>query len=165
MVVHTCIRCEKDFNKKSDYDRHIGRKFKCKIRNPPPPTPPPEPVSEPINIPDNTALINTLIQENNTFKVQLKSCYTEMNELKKMLMELQRTSQINSNNVNIGNTTNNNTINIISFNNDHNMAQVFLKDEIIKLLKSNDCVKEAIQLMYFNDRIPQYKNIDVKANE
>jgi len=179
MVQYICSRCDKIFDKKSNYEMHINRKFKCKEIERPVIPQQPDP---------NTILINTLIEENNTIKTELqqlkanadkekantakktdelKTLYSrEIDSLKKMLMELQRTSQINSNNnVNIGNTTNNNTINIISFNNDHNMSQILLKDEIIKLLKSNDCVKEAIQLCYYNDRIPQYKNIDVKANE
>ena len=30
MVVHTCERCKVDFNKKSNYLNHIGRKYQCK---------------------------------------------------------------------------------------------------------------------------------------
>jgi uncharacterized C2H2 Zn-finger protein len=33
MVVHTCERCNKEFNKKSNYLEHINRKFICKIIN------------------------------------------------------------------------------------------------------------------------------------
>jgi hypothetical protein len=81
-------------------------------------------------------------------------------------MELQQTSQINSNNINIGNTTtNNNTYNTIMFDCSDKMTPLLLKEEVIKILKSNDCIIEAFRQCFFNNRIPQYKNVDVIANQ
>ena len=171
MVQYICNRCNKIFDKKCNYEGHKNRKFICKeiIR---------EVIPSP---PDNTVIINTLIEQNNIIKNELdefkanaikktdelKTLYSrEIDNLKKMFMELQNT-QINSNNnnnINISNTTNN-TINIIMFDSSDKMTPLLLKDEIIKILKSNDCIKEAIRQCYFNNRIPQYKNIDVTANQ
>jgi len=172
MVQYICNRCDKIFDKKCNYEGHKNRKFICK-----------EVIREVIpSPPDNTVIINTLIEQNNIIKNELdefkanavkktdelKTLYSrEIDNLKKMFMELQKTqvnSNNNNNNINIGNTTNN-TINIIMFDNSDKMTPLLLKDEIIKILKSNDCIKEAIRQCYFNERIPQYKNIDVTANQ
>ena len=36
MPLFECNRCKKIFSQKCDYDRHINRKFKCKIKMLPP---------------------------------------------------------------------------------------------------------------------------------
>ena len=33
MVKYNCIKCNMDFNKKSNYIRHINKKFECSINN------------------------------------------------------------------------------------------------------------------------------------
>lgn len=165
MVQYTCSRCKKIFERKSNYEMHTNRKFKCKE-------------IERQKIPDpTTILLNTLMEENNSIKSELQQLKAnadkekeyaakEINNLKKMLIDLQRTSQIiRNNNVNIGDTTNNNTYNTIMFDCNNKITPLLAKDEVIKILKSNDCIKEAVRQCFFNDRIPQYKNVDVVANQ
>ena len=107
MVQYICNRCDKIFDKKCNYEGHKNRKFICK-----------EVIREVIpSPPDNTVIINNLIEQNNIIKNELdefkanavkktdelKTLYSrEIDNLKKMFMELQKT-QVNSNNNNNNN--------------------------------------------------------------
>ena len=60
MVRYICSRCDKIFEKKYIYEVHINRKFKCKE------------IERPVLLDPSTTLMNTLMEENNSIKLELQ---------------------------------------------------------------------------------------------
>ena len=180
MVIYTCHKCNKEFLNKTDFKRHINRKFTCNTNF--------------NNKPDNTAEIAVIIPNkfvckdcNKIFSrkftlerhINLNRCKNiksneninlnlKISELESKIEKLLNDRNINSNtnitNNNITNNNNNITNNItnniiIKFGYEHK-SDGLTNDEIIRIVNKG-CMSlcESIKLTHFNTRLPQLHNI------
>ena len=184
-MAHTCEKCLKIFDKKSNYLTHLKRKFPCKNNQ----TNNIDQINSTLNL-INSENNNNIIVDNNTcpkcqkkffhkgnVKVHLeKSCKVVKNEqqviintLKQMLLN-QHQSPVNvtNNNITNNNTTNNNTTNNI--NNTQNIqVNIFSAGkEDLSRLSHEDILKictsgtyypiVAAQVIHCNKNYPEFQN-------
>jgi len=135
--IYQCNKCDKIFNQKSNYEYHINRKIQCKDIN------------------------NLNIDDNNLMILEKKDIILMFNNLKKKIIEMNSSMNINNNNSNnniINNITNNNTINYVNHGKED--LSLLVKDEIKDILNSGyNCIYKSVVLTHFNDRLPQFRNI------
>jgi len=183
MVEYICSRCNKIFNKKSNYIAHIDRKYKCDL------------VKD-----DNIALKyaqkagkSSKNEQNQAYKCQrcnktflkkfncerhFESCTSDKNdnleklykellkEMKKQNKEIKLLKQqlykpknvCKNNNINSNNTTNNNYVNVVAFGKED--VQFISKQEWIKLMNTKYLsVKGLIEKIHFNEKYPENSNV------
>ena len=113
---------------------------------------------------------NTYKQNINELKEENKILKKDMDELKKMMNELlnknckmhYKTLQKINNSGNMNNGTINNTINIMALGQE-NIDEVLSKtDKIAILNKKENALPYMIEMVHFNDKYPQFKNIAIK---
>ena len=159
MVTHICDRCHHIFNRKSVYDRHINRKFKCKI----------------VELNKNT--LEEQLEKNGQDSVldllllELKKVKKECNEIsqqnmklekdnKKLLKHLNETVNGNNGNMIVSNGNNgtimNVNVNLVAFGKE---KMNFSMDDIAKLCQGNKTVPNMINHVHFNEDIPENHNV------
>ena len=115
---------------------------------------------------------NTYKQNINELKEENKILKKDMDELKKMMNELlnknckmhYKTLQKINNSGNMNNGTINNTINIMALGQE-NIDEVLSKtDKIAILNKKENALPYMIEMVHFNDKYPQFKNIAITNN-
>ena len=169
MVIYICNKCNKNFNRKSNYIIHINRKFSC-IKN--------------IEYNDINEKVYECIYCNNEYSYKqskykhqlickdkiknenkINKLEEENQELKKLILELNnKVNKISSNKIinNTNNITNNNITNnniIIQYGYEYK-TEGLTNEEIIKIVnKGWTALCESIKLTHFNSRIPQLHNI------
>jgi len=115
---------------------------------------------------------NTYKQNINELKEENKILKKDMDELKKMMNELlnknckmhYKTLQKINNSGNMNTGTINNTINIMALGQE-NIDEVLSKtDKIAILNKKENALPYMIEMVHFNDKYPQFKNIAITNN-
>ena len=164
MVLYECTRCLYKFDKKSHYDRHINRKYKCDVQK-----------NDVIfNDLQNATTLNLILEELQNVKKELTDVKCELYDVKennkqtnkklKKIEEinklLRQTNVINNgpviNTKHINKGTINATINVVAFGKE-NMD--FSIDEIGKLCQGNKTVPNLINYMHFNESKPENHNV------
>jgi len=161
MVVYVCERCLCKYNKKSQYDCHINRKYKCKTQSP-------DIINKSFVCNDpNTEILTNILEELKNVKTKLANVENDNKKTNKKLQKLEevnkllkQTNMINNgpviNNKHINNGTINTTINVVAFGKE-NMD--FSIDEIGKLCQGNKTVPNLINYMHFNESKPENHNV------
>jgi uncharacterized C2H2 Zn-finger protein len=179
MVLYKCDKCDKEFNQKSNYIRHINRKKTCILN---------EVINDNIKIykcdkcnkefNQKSNFIYHINKQNECNNVNLEEKYQELEQKyntvinKNMLLEnennklnelLDKYIKNSNNTTNNSNNTINNTINITLTNFGNEDYNKLTNDEQLKICKSNkQCMSNLIKYLHVNDRLPQYKNICIK---
>jgi len=179
MVLYKCDKCNKEFNQKSNYIRHINRKKTCILN---------EVINDNIKIykcdkcnkefNQKSNFIYHINKQNECNNVNLEEKYQELEQKyntvinKNMLLEnennklnelLDKYIKNSNNTTNNSNNTINNTINITLTNFGNEDYNKLTNDEQLKICKSNkQCMSNLIKYLHVNDRLPQYKNICIK---
>jgi len=190
MVVHTCVRCEKEFNKKSNYLQHLSKKNQCKLkaeinRN-----------QSNINLNNENSAFSDLSDEFNKYicnhckksyvnkyvlNKHILSCKVKLNNdlvnkiaLLEKEMEILKTKTnkkgkkalqnvtIINNNINNGNITTNNQINIANFGKIDNSK---IGDKIFfHSLTNYSGIKpllEFVKYVHKNSKFKEYQNVEI----
>jgi hypothetical protein len=171
MVLHTCERCLKQFNKKHTYDIHVNRKNPCKKQER-------EPTFLGENINDNA--FSFLLNELKIVKDELselkklnssdkiKKIEEENKELKKRIKKIepcsitkitkQKNNMNNSyNTLSVNNsTTNNINVNLVAFGKE---KMDFVVEDIVGLCQGNKTVPNFINFVHFDENKPQNHNV------
>lgn len=140
MPTYICDKCKHEFNKKSNYDKHINRKFSCSIND----------VIICVQCSKTFASRSSLLRHQKTY-CKKKNIIIEDNRL-----------EINNVNItnNITHITNNitNNINIVNFGRER--IDKLTENEIKQILNAgSSALTNHVKLIHFNDRLPEYKNI------
>jgi uncharacterized C2H2 Zn-finger protein len=101
MVFYKCEKCNKEFNQKSNYNRHLNRKKSCILQE-----------NNNINLLEK---YNNLLLENKNIKIENNKLLIENNKINELLKQYlinNNTITNTTNTTTTTNTTNNNTINI-----------------------------------------------------
>jgi hypothetical protein len=115
---------------------------------------------------------NNIIVENEKLKADMTIFKTQIEELKKQMNELlnknckmhYKTLQKINNSGTMNNGTINNTINIMALGQE-NIDEVLSKtDKIAILNKKENALPYMIEMVHFNDKYPQFKNIAITNN-
>ena len=162
MVIHTCLRCNKIFNRKSMYDKHKNKKNKCK--------------KEKYNslrciYCNNVMQSITILKHHTTYNCTpelfiLRNKYNKLSkeneQLKKRNKELKEQTLINidgdNNDVNNINITNN-TYNIMVPFGTENYSKFINK--LPMCIRGFDTLTKLLQLIHFNKDVPENNNIYV----
>jgi hypothetical protein len=163
MVLYTCERCTREFKKKSQYEYHINRKYKCEIHQ-----------NEHIatNESQDNITLNLILKELQNVKKELtdvkndnkqmksdnKKIKNELKTVKKERNAMIKYSNVVNNGTIIDNkgTINNNTVNIVAFGKE-NMD--FVIGEIGKLCQGNKTISNFIDFVHFNKDKPENHNV------
>jgi len=184
MVKYICEKCNKEFNQKSNYIKHINRKNPCN--------------NEEINfitykcnkcfkefnkksnytnhinkkkdccsidLQEKCSNLETECQKLKQINQELKIENNKINELLEKCITNKNNIITNKNNIitNNYNIINNNTINIKLVNFGQEDYTKLTCEEQLKILKnSNQSIANLIKYLHVNDRMPEYKNICVK---
>jgi len=145
MVLHTCKRCLYEFAKKSSYDSHMNKKFKCKLND------------SLVKDNDNVLLLNEILEE-------LKNVKKDNMQMKEQIKKLQTEHVISKNIDNSKTIIHNKHVNKGTINNIHIVAfgkenMDFVIDDIGKLCQGNKTVPNLINYMHFNESKPENHNV------
>jgi hypothetical protein len=143
-ILYKCDKCNKEFNKKSNYLNHINKKKTC----------------ENDNLLELNKYLNLEIKYNNLENkiIELEKENNKINILYNNLLD----KCINNNIIN-NTTITNNTINVTLTNFGLEDYNKLTKEEQLKILKSNkQSIPNLIKFLHINDRLPEYKNICIK---
>ena len=167
MEIYTCEKCNKEFNYKYNYKRHINRKYSC-VKN----TDDNSFKCEYCNntfttkgnltrhiknrciVKESQELINKLNEENKLLKNKISKIEITNNT---------NTTNSNNNNININNTNNNtnnitNNINIVNFGRER--LEKLSQEEIDQILNAGaGALTQHVKMIHLNDRLPEYQNI------
>ena len=178
MINYVCEKCNKEFNKKSNYIKHINRKnpcnkeeltYKCNKCN--------KEFDKKINYTNHInkkkdcSILDFKKKYNNLENeiVQLKQINQELKIENNKINELLEKCITSKNNIITNNTNNNiinntnNTINIKLVNFGQENYTKLTKEEKQHILKySKQSMANLIKYLHINDRIPEYKNVCVK---
>jgi DNA-directed RNA polymerase subunit RPC12/RpoP len=179
MTIYICEKCNKEFNKKSNYITHINRKYSCNKIEEIKTIYKCEKCNKEFNRKFN--YLNHINKQNECNNINLEDKYNnlelEFNKLKnineniinknillenenKKLNELLDKYIKNSNNIittnNTNNTQNNNTINITLTDFGKEDYNKLTNEEQLKILKSNkQCLTNLIKYLHVNNRFPE----------
>ena len=164
MTLYTCNNCNKEFNRKSTYDYHIGRKNPCKLD---------------VSI-DNNCLycdkvyttkfnlnkhlklcVNKIVEDKNKLEIEeLKKMFQKKcEELEKKVEELSKETNNITVNENSHNTTNNNNI-INIYNIGKEDLSLLAKEDIIKICTSGTYYPiVTANILHCNEKYPEFQNI------
>lgn len=162
MVTYECDKCNKSFNHKSDYNKHINRKIPC-ISN------------EFINMKNNKISeleqkiieLEKIMKDKDQIILEKDRIIQENIRVYEKNIEILKQLQIEKNKPNIitnynncNNTSYNNTITIYNFGKE-NISELTDKEKLSILNSGNYCLTQLIKLIHNNDRLPHYKNIAI----
>lgn len=130
MVVYICDKCDKEFNKKCDYDRHINRKNPC-IKNG--------------QKKDNRNIINDILEKILQSNQEL---IKKVEKLEKKVTEVEKKATIKIDNINM--------INLVTYED----LTFLTEDDQKKLVMSGfRCVQKFVEMIHCNIDKPENKNI------
>jgi uncharacterized C2H2 Zn-finger protein len=183
MVIYTCHKCNKQFLNKTDFKRHINRKFTCNTNF----NNKPDDIVEIAEIILNKFVCkdcNKIFSRKFTLErhINLNRCKNiksneninlnlKISELESKIEKLLNDRNINSNtNITNNNITNNNNNNnnitnnitnniIIKFGYEHKSTGLTNKEIIRVINKGCSSLCESIKLTHFNSRLPELHNI------
>jgi len=148
-----CEYCKKEFTFSKNLKRHYNT---CKIKK-----------NMLIQLTEeNTKLKNDIINKEEEFKKEMSELKKMMNELlnKNCKMHYKTLQKINNSGTMNNGVINNNTINIVALGKE-NIDDVLTKtDKIAILNKKENALPYMIELVHFNDKFPQFKNIAITNN-
>jgi hypothetical protein len=161
MVVHTCGRCNKSWNKKSSYIRHINRKFPCKEESVISINNKEFVVPNENNINIELKKLSNLVEEISRENKEIKENNKEMVERIESLEKIIRTQKNNVYFNNHGDTIVNNNINIVAYGNEQ--WSFLSNDQKLRILDGGfKSIQRYVQLVHMNPNKPEYNNIYVK---
>lgn len=166
MVIYRCERCKNIFYKKSNYDKHLERKYPCMKVD----------VIFECDYCDNRFETKGLLNKHMKDRCTKKKDMSNMEELEKLKIEMKKLKELFENqpkqNIinNTNNTTNiNNTINtqfIVNFGKE-DIDKLSRQDKIEILMSSYNCIYKCFTKVNLNPKIPEQMNIyipDLKSS-
>jgi hypothetical protein len=163
MVLYVCPRCDREFNKKQNYEIHIHRKFPCEekkggdnvleeMRNPI------HAANKIIAYEREINRLKDLLEEKNIIIEEKNIIIQDLLKEKNTLLVNNTTTKAPSNNITIN--ADNVMINMAAFGSE--TASMLYRQEKVNVLKSGDsCVISMIKHIHDNDRLPEFRNICV----
>ena len=143
---YVCKYCSTKFTRKDNMTRHLNKIHSNKI--------------------------SELEEENKKLREIENNMQQQMNELRKQLLDLMnkkckvhhKTYQKIKNNGNIIGTNNNINYNIVNFGSE-NVSELLTDKEKIEILKNKArAIYKCIEMVHFNEKFPQWKNVVIKNN-
>lgn len=146
MVLYTCKRCLCEFKRKSQYDCHINRKFKCNMHE--------SLITDNVN--ENT--LTLILEELQSVKKKLQTVENELCDVKKTNEILSRSQCVKFNETNNKKFVNNGTmnVNVVAFGKE---KMDFVIEDICALCQGNKTIPNFIDFVHFNENMPENHNV------
>lgn len=165
MPLYECEKCNKTFGKKYNYDKHLQRKFPCKLVLPQNNSENEEVASEedktfpcPTCGKDFTRRDNMLRHKKNGLCRMLGDLCDKMDAQTQKISELEEKLKNPQPSQHITNNINNLTINMVSFGNED--FSKLSRPELVKIINSKyGAIRNYVETTHINDRLPEQQNV------